>query len=294
MAKSNFSSQQKRIGGAYFTSIISVTLVLFTLGFLGLIVLHANSLSKYIKENIGFEIVMNSNVKEADIVKLQKQLDTKDFVKSTEYITREEAYKRLSEILGDDFIEFMSEDDNPLLPSIDVRFNANWANNDSLDVIEAYVMQNENVKEVYYQRSLVHMINQNLRKISLVMLVFSILLLIIAMALINNTIRLSVYSKRFVIRSMQLVGATESFIRKPFIIKGVLQGAISAFMAILMLLGIIETLRENIPELKLLSNNLTLIYFFVGIVIIGILMSGLSTSLAVSKYLRMKADNLYT
>lgn len=293
MAKSTFSSQQKRIGGAYFTSIISITLVLFTLGFLGLIVLHANSLSKYIKENIGFEIVMNTNVKEADIVKLQKQLDTKEFVKSTEYITREEASKRLSEILGDDFIEFMSEDDNPLLPSIDVRFNADWANNDSLEVIEASVLQNENVKEVYYQRSLVHMINQNLRKISLVMLAFSILLLIIAMALINNTIRLSVYSKRFVIRSMQLVGATESFIRKPFILKGILQGAISAFMAILMLLGIIETLRENIPELKLLSNNLTLIYFFVGIVIIGILMSGFSTSLAVSKYLRMKADNLY-
>jgi len=293
MAKSTFSSQQKRINGAYFTSIISVTLVLFTLGFLGLIVLHANNLSKYIKENIGFEIVMNTNVKEADIVKLQKQLDTKDFVKSTEYITREEASKRLSEILGDDFIEFMSEDDNPLLPSIDVRFNADWANNDSLEVIEASVMQNENVKEVYYQRSLVHMINQNLRKISFVMLAFSILLLIIAMALINNTIRLSVYSKRFVIRSMQLVGATESFIRKPFIVKGVLQGAISAFVAILMLLGIIEALRENIPELKLLSDNLTLIYFFVGIVIIGILMSGLSTSMAVSKYLRMKADNLY-
>lgn len=293
MAKSTFSSQQKRINGAYFTSIISVTLVLFTLGFLGLIVLHANSLSTYIKENIGFEIVMKTNVKEADIVKLQKQLDTKDFVKSTEYITREEASKRLSEILGDDFIEFMSEDDNPLLPSIDVRFNADWANNDSLEVIEASVMQNENVKEVYYQRSMVHMINQNLRKISLVMLVFSILLLIIAMALINNTIRLSVYSKRFIIRSMQLVGATEAFIRKPFILKGVLQGAISAFVAILMLLGIIEALRENIPELKLLSDNLTLIYFFVGIIIIGILMSGLSTYLAVSKYLRMKADSLY-
>lgn len=293
MAKSTFSSQQKRINGAYFTSIISVTLVLFTLGFLGLIVLHANNLSKYIKENIGFEIVMNTSVKEADIVKLQKQLDTKDFVKSTEYITREEASKRLSEILGDDFIEFMSEDDNPLLPSIDVRFNADWANNDSLEVIEASVMQNENVKEVYYQRSMVHMINQNLRKISLVMLVFSILLLIIAMALINNTIRLSVYSKRFIIRSMQLVGATEAFIRKPFILKGVLQGAISAFVAILMLLGIIEALRENIPELKLLSDNLTLIYFFVGIIIIGILMSGLSTYLAVSKYLRMKADSLY-
>lgn len=293
MAKSSNNSQQRRISGAYFTSIISVTLVLFTLGFLGLMVLQASSLSNYIKENIGFEIVMKTDVKEADIVKLQKHLDTKDFVKSTEYITQEEASKRLSEILGDDFVGFMNDDDNPLLPSIDVRFNADWANNDSLVAIEAYVMQDESVKEVYYQRSLVNMINQNLRKISFVMLGFSILLLIIAMALINNTIRLSVYSKRFVIRSMQLVGATESFIRKPFILKGVLQGTISAFIAILMLLGIIEALHENIPELKLLSNNMTLIYLFSGIVIMGILMSGVSTSLAVSKYLRIKADRLY-
>ena len=187
----------------------------------------------------------------------------------------------------------MSEDDNPLLPSIDVRFNAPWANNDSLAKIEAYVTENENVKEVYYQRSLVQMINKNLRNISIVILGFSLLLLIIAMALINNTIRLSVYSKRFVIRSMQLVGATESFIRRPFVIKGIMQGSISAFVAILMLLGIIEAMRENIPELKLLTDQLTLIYLFTGIIVTGILMSGLSTSVAVSKYLRMKTDKLY-
>ncbi len=293
MENSLNKSQRRRISGAYFTSIISVTLVLFTLGFLGLIILQATSLSNFIKENIGFEIIMKTNVKEADIVKLQKHLDTKDFVKSTEYITPEEASKRLSEILGDDFVSFMDEDDNPLLPSIDVRFNANWANNDSLELIEAYVLQNDNVKEVYYQRSLVHLVNKNLRKISIVMLAFSVLLLIIAMALINNTIRLSVYSKRFVIRSMQLVGATESFIRRPFVVKGILQGSISAFVAILMLLGIIEALRENIPELSLLTNNLTMIYLFVGILITGILMSGLSTSIAVSKYLRMKSDRMY-
>lgn len=293
MGNSLNKSQQRRINGAYFTSIISVTLVLFTLGFLGLIVLQANSLSNFIKENIGFEIVIGTDVKEADIVKLQKHLDTKEFVKSTEYITTEEASKRLSEILGDDFVSFMNVDDNPLLPSIDVRFNADWANNDSLIIIEEYVLQNEIVKEVYYQKSLVHMINKNLKKISIVILSFSILLLIIAMALINNTIRLSVYSKRFVIRSMQLVGATESFIRRPFIIRSILQGSISAFLAILMLLGIIEVLRESIPELRLLTSNLTLIYLFAGILLTGILMSGVSTSIAVSKYLRMKTDKLH-
>ncbi|NOY50159.1 MAG: cell division protein FtsX [Chlorobi bacterium] len=293
MMKSNSSSQQRRINGAYFTSVISISLVLFTLGFLGLILLYANNLSNYIKENIGFEIVMGNGVKEADIIKLQKHLDTKDFVKSTEYITPEEASRRLKEILGDDFVSFMSDDDNPLLPSIDLRFNAEWANNDSLAIIENYIMQDGNVKEVYYQKSLVSMINKNLRKIGLVMFGFSLLLLIIAIALINNTIRLSVYSRRFIIRSMQLVGATESFIRKPFVVKGVLQGAISAALAILLLLGIIETLRENIPELKLLSSNNALICLFGAILIGGIILGAFSTSMAVGKYLRMDSDKLY-
>ncbi len=293
MMKSKSSSQQRRLNGAYFTSVISISLVLFTLGFLGLILLYANNLSKYIKENIGFEIVMGNSVKEADIIKLQKHLDTKDFVKSTEYITPEEASRRLREILGDDFVSFMSDDDNPLLPSIDLRFNAEWANNDSLAVIENYIMQDVNVKEVYYQKSLVSMINKNLRKISLVMFGFSLLLLMIAIALINNTIRLSVYSRRFIIRSMQLVGATESFIRKPFVIKGVLQGAISAALAILLLLGIIETLRENIPELKLLSSNIALVFLFGAILTGGIILGAFSTSMAVGKYLRMDSDKLY-
>lgn len=293
MNKSRTNTQKRRINGAYFTSVISVSLVLFTLGFLGLIMLYANNLSNYIKENIGFEIVMKTDVKEADIIKLQKHLDTKNFVKTTEYITSEEASKRLKKILGDDFVDFMSEEDNPLLPSIDIRLNANWANNDSLAVIENYIMQDENVKEVYYQKSMVNIINKNLRKIGLVMLAFSVLLLIIAIALINNTIRLSVYSKRFTIRSMQLVGATEAFIRKPFVMKGILQGAISAALAILLLVGIIEVLRQNIPELRLISDNLTLIYLFVAILVSGLILTGLSTATAVSKYLRMDSDRLY-
>jgi len=293
MNKSRTNTQKRRVNGAYFTSVISVSLVLFTLGFLGLIMLYANNLSNYIKENIGFEIVMKTDVKEADIIKLQKHLDTKNFVKTTEYITSEEASKRLKKILGDDFVDFMSEDDNPLLPSIDIRLNANWANNDSLAVIEQYIMEDDNVKEVYYQKSMVNIINKNLREIGLVMLAFSILLLIIAIALINNTIRLSVYSKRFTIRSMQLVGATEAFIRKPFVMKGILQGAISAALAILLLVGIIEVLRQNIPELRLISDNLTLIILFVAILVCGLILTGLSTATAVSKYLRMDSDKLY-
>lgn len=284
---------RRRVSSSYITSIISITLVLFTLGFLGLIILHANSLSKYIKENIGFEIIMKPETKEADIVYLQKMLDTEDFVKTTEYITKEMASERLNEMLGDDFISFLGDEENPLLPSIDVRFNANWANNDSLAIIEQSILANKIVKEVYYQKSLVHLINKNLQKISFVLLVFSVLLLLIAMALINNTIRLSVYSKRFIIRSMQLVGATQSFIRKPFILKSIVQGILSAAIALAMLTGVLAMIIQNIPELQLLTSPAMMIYLYSFVLLLGIIVSGFSTKLAVSRYLNLKTDKLY-
>ena len=284
---------KRRVGSSYITSVISITLVLFTLGFLGLVMLHANSLSKYIKENIGFEIIMKPGTKEADIVYLQKMLDTRDYVKSTEYITKEEAAKRLSDMLGEDFIGFLGEEDNPLLPSIDVRFNADWANNDSLAVIEQSMLSDENVKEVYYQKSLVHLINRNIRKISIILLVFSVLLLLVATALINNTIRLSIYSRRFIIRNMQLVGATQGFIRRPFIVKGIMQGILSAVIALLLLTAVMATFVQNIPELRLITSPDLMIILYLFVLLLGIIVSGLSTRFAVGRYLNLKTDKLY-
>jgi len=293
MASYNEKYYKRKINTSYITSVISITLVLFTLGFLGLFVLHAKSLSNYIMENIGFEIIMNDNIKEIDIVQLQKQLDIVPGIKSTEYITKEEATKRLTNILGKDFTDFIDDDNNPLLPSIDVRFNANWANNDSITKMEQLVLKNTSVKEVYYQKSVVHLINKNLKKISLVLFGFSLLLLFIAIALINNTIRLSIYSKRFVIRTMQLVGATHRFIIGPFILIGFVQGLISALLSIALLYGILITAQQNIPELALLSNNSMLIYLNVFIVVCGLLITGLSTLFAVDKYLKINTDALY-
>jgi len=284
---------KNRINSSYITSVISITLVLFTLGILGLIVLQANSLSNYIKENIGFEIIIKPGVKEADILYLQKTLDLEPFVKTTEYITKEEASERLTSMLGEEFTGFLGEEENPLLPSIDIRFNADWANNDSLAVIEEAIMANENVKEVYYQKSLVHIINKNVRRISLILLGFSLLLLFIAMALINNTIRLSVYSKRFTIRSMKLIGATERFIRRPFILKGILQGVISAVITMLLIAIIITALKSNIPELAVLIVPKLIVFLFAFILILGILFAGVSTYFAVNKYLRMRTERLY-
>ena len=293
MAKNEDRHFQRRINSAYFTSIISITLVLFTLGFLGLIVIQAKNLSNYIKENIGFEIIMKPDVKEADILHLKKMLDTREYVKSAEYITTEEATRRLSTILGEDFIDFLGNENNPLLPSIDLRFNAPWANSDSLAVIETEVLQNKAVKEVYYQKSLVHLINKNLRKISFVLLGFSLMLLFIAMALVNNTIRLSVYSRRFNIRTMQLVGATEGFIRQPFVVKGITQGIISALIALALLSGIIVALQKQIPELALLVNLETLGWLYLFVLVLGMLMAGFSTLFSVRKYLRMNPDRLF-
>ncbi len=294
MANINNKYNKRRISTSYITSIISITLVLFTVGFLGLIVLHANSLSDYIKENIGFEVIMKDNVKEIDIVHLQKQLDIVDGVKSTEYITKEEATSRLTSMLGDDFTDFIEDENNPLLPSIDVRFKAAWANQDSIKKMENIVLENTNVKEVYYQKSMVHLINSNIKKITTVLLVFSILLLVIAIALINNTIRLSIYSKRFIIRTMQLVGATEGFIIKPFVLVGFLQGLISALFAMALLYGILLAAQQNIPELILLSSTKMLIILNVFIFVVALLITGLSTLFAIEKYLRLKSDELYS
>ena len=284
---------KQRVNSSIITSVISITLVLFTLGVLGLIVLQARSLSNYIKENIGFEIIIKQGVKEADILYFQKTLEQEPYVKTTEYITREEAAERLTDMLGEEFTDFLGDEDNPLLPSIDVRFRADWANNDSLAVIEQSILANDVVKEVYYQKSLVNIINKNVRKISLILLGVSLLLLLIALALINNTIRLSVYSKRFTIRSMQLIGATRRFIRRPFVVKGILQGMLSAVLAMMLISMIVAGLKKNIPELAVLIDAKMILYLFSFILVLGILFAGLSTYFAVNKYLRMRTDRLY-
>ena len=291
MTKREERSQHRKLQSSRATALISITLVLFMVGLLGLIVLHAQKLSEYVRENIGFSIIMKENVREAEIVQLQKTLDASEFVKSTEYITPEQAAEELTEDHGEDFIGFLGY--NPLLPSIELKLQADYTSIDSLEMIESQILANPDVKEVYYQKDLVHLINRNIRRIGLVILGFSALLLIIAVALINNTIRLSVYSKRFLIRTMQLVGATGSFIRRPFLWSGILQGVLAAFIAIIFLGVILYVSREEVPDLVNLQD-LTLIASLFGMVVIaGIVLTYLSTWFAVKKYLRAKADRLY-
>jgi len=282
---------KRKLQSSYLTTIVSISLVLFMLGLLGILILNSKKLSDHVRENIGFSIIMNEGVKEARIMELKKNLDASEFVKYTEYITPEEAAEELQEELGEDFIGFLGY--NPLLPSIDLRLNAEYANIDSLKVIEAQLLENSEIKEVYYQESLVEMINANVRRIGIFILVFSVLLLVMATALISNTIRLSVYSKRFLIRTMQLVGATKSFIRTPFILTGILHGLIAALIASSALISILYFLMQEVPELVNLQDFNLFAMLFGFVILTGVIITWLSNLSAVNKYLKAKPEDLY-
>jgi cell division transport system permease protein len=291
MARKEHKYYRRRIHTSYITTVISITLVLFMMGVLGLLILHAKNLSDYVKENIGFSIMIRENIKEGGILEFQKKLDAQPYVKSTEYIPKDRAAVELKKELGEDFIGFLGY--NPLLPTIDLRLKAEYANLPSVVQIEKKLLANPEVKEVFYQKSLVEMVNQNIERISLVLLGFSLALLIISIALINNTIRLSVYSKRFIIRSMQLVGATEGFIQKPFIIRGILNGIISSVLAIGLLMMVVYFAIEEVPELLQIENLMMYIILVGSTLVLGIMISWFSTYFAVRRFLRMKTDSLY-
>jgi cell division transport system permease protein len=275
----------------YVSTVISISLVLLMVGLLGLILVHGRKLSNYVKENIVLNVIINEGTKEVDILQLQKQIEGNNYVKNTAYVSKEEAAKNLTADLGEDFIKFLGY--NPLLSTIDVYLKADFANNESIEVLSKQLGKNPIINEVRYQKSLVDMINQNIRTISLVILGFGGVLLIIAVALINNTIRLAIYSQRFLIKSMQLVGATRGFIRKPFISYGILHGFIAGLIAIILLLLTLYFAQQEIPELVVLTDMFEFTIVFLGVVAVGILISGISTYFAVTKYLGLKTQDLY-
>ena len=291
--KSENSTTKRRLRGSYLISLMSIMLVLFVLSLFSSLMLFANRISDYIKENIGFEVVMKKGVKEKDIIDFQHILDKKEYVKSTEYISKEEATRRLSEDLGKDILEWLGNVENPLLPSIDVRFKSEYANNDSIAKIEQWVLKNKNVKEVYFQKSLIHSIDKNVNKIAALLLLIGFVLLIMAVTLISHTVRLSVYSKRFVVRSMQLVGATEGFIIKPFMKYFVIQGVIGALLSLVLLTLFLVATLKNVPELAVLINFGNVAIIYVSVLVLGVLLTTLSTYFSMKKYLTADIDELY-
>lgn len=291
MKTSKNKTLNRRILSSSTSVVISLSLVLFVVGLLGLVLINAQKLSDYVKENIGFTIMLKDGVNEIETLKFQKILDASDFAKSTSFTTKEQATADLKTDLGEDFVEFLGY--SPLLASIDVKLNAEYGNTDSLQIITNELSENTNVFEVYYQKDLIDKLNSNVNRLSFFLLIFCVLLFFIAFALINNTIRLLVYSKRFLIRTMRLVGATNSFIQKPFLSKGIYQGIYSSLFAIFMLIGAIQLVQGdtanmlNIDDLKI-----------IGIVFLLILASGLvisifSTFLAVRKFIKLNENELY-
>lgn len=291
MKESERGFAKTRLRGSYLTLVISVSLVLFLLGILGLVLINAKELSDYFRESLSFSVMLNDGAKEADIRMLQKDLDAKPYVKLTEYVSKEKAAAKMKEDLGEDFISFLG--DNPLPSSIDVYLYAGHTSPDSVAKIEKYVLEYPFVDEVYYEESLLFLINENVRKISLFLLVLSSFLFLIAVTIINNTIRLSIYSKRFLIRTMQLVGATRSFIRKPFLIRSIYHGIIAALIAMILLMGLLYLIETEFFRMVSMESINLLLVLGVVIIIAGILINVVSTYLSVNRYLSISEDKLY-
>ncbi|WP_106830603.1 cell division protein FtsX [Parabacteroides pacaensis] len=274
-----------------FTSIISIALVLFLLGLILLIGLLGQKLSVYVKENISFSIILKDNSKETDIKKMQKQLDARPYIKSTEYISKERAAKELEEELGENPETFLGF--NPLQASIEVRLKSEYANSDSLRVIEKQIKSYTDVSELLYRKDMMQMVNDNLKRVGIILLTLAAILMIISFVLISNTIRLLIYSKRFLIHTMQLVGATSGFIRRPFIRYNVVSGILAAILAIFMLMGALYYIQNELSGFINLLDMDSLLVVFGAVLVMGILLSIVATYFAVNKYLQMSVDKLY-
>lgn len=282
---------KKQILNSWFTSLISISLVLIMVGMLGILVINARKLSDYVREKIGFTLVLHDDIKEVEILRLQKILNLSPPVKSTRYIDKETAAKELTQELGEDFTGFLGY--NPLFASIEIKLQGEYTNVDSLIVLEKIFKSYPQVKEIYYQKNLVSIINQNVKKISFALIIISGLLTFIFVSLINNTIRISVYSQRFTINTMQMVGAGNPVIRKPFLQKSFFLGIYGSLVANLIIFAIIYQFNNDLEGIISLRDLVSTGVIFLLVTVFGILISITSTYLAVNKFLRMKFDEMF-
>lgn len=286
---------KKNLGGGldmqFITSSISTTLVLLLLGLVVFFVLAAHNLSIYVKENISFSVLISDDMKEADILKLQKKLDKEDFVKHTTYISKKQALREQTEAMGTDPQEFLGY--NPFTASIEIKLHSQYANSDSIAKIEKRIRKNTNIQEVLYQKDLIDAVNENIRNISLMLLALAAVLAFISFALINNTIRLTIYSKRFLIHTMKLVGASWSFIRRPFLRRNFWIGVLAACLADGILWAAALWMVAYEPELLAVITPQVMLTVSCAVLIFGVLITWLCAWISINKYLRMKANALY-
>ena len=285
------SRRKRRVAGSYFVSTLSIALVLVVVGILVFILLNARAISDHVKQNIGFSIIVKDNVNEAEMKKMQKLLDTKPFVASSVFVSKAEAARNFKEELGEDFEQVLGY--NPLLPSIEVKLVPQYANNDSLEIIEKKLVAYDIIQEVSYQKSLVQYVNENVRKISIILLIAGAALVLISFTLIRNTIHLSVYSQRFLIKTMQLVGAKPFFICRPFIRNSVWFGFFGSMIANMILLLAVYFLQKEVGGVINIMNRDLLIVMVAFVFVSGILLSFVSSWMSVLKYLHKDLNDLY-
>lgn len=280
-----------RFLNAKITSTISISLVLVLLGITLLILFMGNGLSRFVKENMSFNVMLSSNVSDAEIARVRKNLDAQPFVLSSRYISKEEAKEQLIKDLGEDPEELLGY--NPAQDCIEIFLHSEYANSDSITMINQVIRQENNVADLLYQQEAIDLINDNLSKVMVVLLVLAAVLLFISFTLIRNTIRLSVYAKRFLINTMKLVGATSGFIRKPFVVNNIFTGIVAGVIADLVILGLLLIFNKEYADIRLIVSDLYLAITFVLVIVLGVLISMIATAFAVNRYLKMDSDNLY-
>lgn len=285
------SKGKYRIGNVHLTATVSMSLVLFLIGLVLLLIFAARDVSTHIRENISLSLILKDNITADNTSRIERYLQSSKFVKSFDYISKEDALKEHIRTMGEDPEKFLGY--NPLMASFEIKLNADYANKDSVEVFESKLKMYEDIDRVAYQKDMVTLVNDNITRISFILLVIATILMLISITLLNNTIRVSVYSNRFLINTMKLVGATPWFIRKPYVIRGITNGLLASLIAIAMLAILLLYIRNN-TGLNLLALEIkTLVETSVIIVLLGIILSALSSYFAVGRYLRMQTNEIY-
>jgi cell division transport system permease protein len=291
MGNSESKIMRRRLRNAYLSSIISISLVLLLVGVASLLLVNARAISDYFKENMQVSVMMKQNVDESDALKYKEDLDQLDFIRSSVFVSREQGRREMEEMLGEDFLNVFET--APIPVSIDVTLDAEYVSADSIEVVKTAIMESPMVEEVVYQKSLIDTLNANLSRISMVLSVFIALLMFISFVLINNTVRLNVFARRFTIHTMKLVGATRSFIRAPFLVQSLFQGVFAAFVAIMAIVGMLFFVRNEFGQLFEVFR-LEMLLVVMGIVLAsGMIICLLSTWLVVNKLVSLNKDELY-
>jgi cell division transport system permease protein len=283
--------QNRRLITSYFSVVLSVFLVLFLLGILGLFIVNSKKLSNDFKEGIAMSVYFKEEANDSTLKAFEDELKSSSFSKSFKFISKEVAAKEHTDIIGEDFLTFLGE--NPLQNSYDIHIKADHVESDSISKIERQLLQNTMISDVVYDKQLVKMVNDNVKKVSMWILIVSSFLAIVAVLLINSSMRLSIYANRFIIKTMQMVGATKSFIRKPFIMRSIKLGMIGALLAIIALLGVLFYIDSNFPAFEILKDKLTIGLILISVFGLGVLITWLSTYFATQRFLNLRTENLY-